>query len=330
MKRAFKISALITAVFVIMSALASCVECKKPDEDTGTPNFPLIPELSRRPDFISTENPGKNPETETKSGDYRRSTLYYLTDEGYILPVTVDIPQETGIARACLARLVSNPANRIETQKKGLKTLIPEGAVIEINIAGGLATVNLKNITKITTAEEEKAMFTGIVNTLTEFKNIDAVSVLINGKSGKTSNGIEMPVKHGKYALNAENADVAASGNAKPLQLFFPNEAGSHIIPVTRYTNGPADLYSAISGLVEGTSLLGLRSCFPKNTLALAATVENGTLLINLTSDFEKIAEIPGVFELAKQTALMTARQYSKINDVIFLVNGAPYSPETK
>ena len=340
MNSVFKILSLGLAVFLTAAAFSSCIGGGAAGEKPENTGFPLSPGLTYTPDIMPTgeagasenQQDGSDPETgmenENADEDYRRSTLYYLTDEGYILPVTVDIPWEAGIAKACLAKLVSNPENRMEAQQKGLKNPIPEGTVIEINISEGRANVNLKNMPPVLSAEQEKIMFTAIVNTLTGFDNIKTVSVMVNGRTGQTANGVDMPAEHGKYVLNTENAEVAVSGSAKPMLLFFPNESGSHIIPVTRYTEGSADMYTAISGLAEGTVLPALRSCFPENTLVLAATVENNVLCVNLTSDFKLISETPGLFELAQKTVLMTARQYADVNEVRFFINGAPYIHE--
>ena len=321
------------AIFLTAAAFSSCIGGGGTGENAENTDFPLSPGLmTHKPEVMPTGEAGTTagPDAESLNGsdEYRQSTLYYLTDEGYILPVTVNIPWEAGIAKACLSKLVSNPENRAETQQKGLKTLIPEGTVIEINISENKATVNLKDMPPVLSAEQEKMMFNAIVNTLTEFNNIKTVSVMVNGRAGKTANGVDMPAEHGKYALNTENADVAVSGSAEPMLLFFPNSSGSHIIPVTRYIEGTADIYTVISALTEGTALKDLRSCFPENTLVLAATVENGVLNVNLTSDFTAIAETPGLFELAKKSVLMTAKQYEDVNEVKFFVNGVPYIPE--
>ena len=69
---------------------------------------------------------------------------------------------------------------------------------------------------------------------------------------------------------------LLTSGSAKPLTLYFPNESGSLMIPITRYAEGSTDLYSCIQQLAAGTELRGLRSCFPENTLVLGAVIENG------------------------------------------------------
>lgn len=50
------------------------------------------------------------PEADTDSG-YRRTTLYYATEDGFIVPVMKSIPWEEGIGRAALSYLVSGIDN---------------------------------------------------------------------------------------------------------------------------------------------------------------------------------------------------------------------------
>ena len=73
-----------------------------------------------------------------------------------------------------------------------------------------------------------------------------------------------------------------------------------------------------------GTDLRGLRSCFPENTLVLGAVIENGILTVNLSSDFETVANDAGLLNIATQSVLLTALPYGSINEVHFAVNGIP------
>ena len=96
------------------------------------------------------------------------------------------------------------------------------------------------------------------------------------------------------------------------------------MIPITRYAEGSTDLYSCIQQLAAGTELRGLRSCFPENTLVLGVVIENGILTVNLSSDFETVANDAGLLNLATQSVLLTALPYGSINEVHFAVNGIP------
>ena len=130
MNNLFKTLALCMALLLVTLALTSCFSDKPPKGKPEDADLTPLPVPTGEPEQPESEKPEPTSETNAQQTDYRRSTLYYLTDEDYILPVTVDIPWETGIAKACLAKLVANPENRMETQQKGLKTVIPEGTVI--------------------------------------------------------------------------------------------------------------------------------------------------------------------------------------------------------
>lgn len=251
-------------------------------------------------------------------------TLYYLTDEGYLLPVTAAVPQQAGIAKACLAKMTDSEETRAALSKNGLKAVIPQGTEVQISIQNGEARVNLLNLPVMPDYDSEQQLFAAIVNTLTEFDSIETVSVFLNGCCDTTANGSLPPQKHGKYAINVENAEIATAGSAKPLTLYFPNESGSLMIPVTRYAEEDSNLYACIQQLAAGTTLHGLRRCFPENTLVLGAVIENGVLTVNLSSDFETVAKDSGLLSLATQSVLLTALPYGSINEVHFAVNGVP------
>lgn len=291
---------------------------------------------SDAPDCVTTPPPAScspvptpvcsAPATDDAAPDGKKvnKTLYYLTDEGYLLPVVASVPQQAGIAKACLAKMTASDENRAALSKNGLKAVIPQGTEIQISIQNGEARVNLVNLPVMPDYDSEQQLFAAIVNTLTEFDSIETVSIFLNGCNDITANGSLPPQKHGKYALNVENAEIATSGSAKPLTLYFPNESGSLMIPITRYAEGSTDLYSCIQQLAAGTELRGLRSCFPENTLVLGAVIENGILTVNLSSDFETVANDAGLLNLATQSVLLTALPYGSINEVHFAVNGIP------
>ena len=331
-RRTKRTAALLLAAFFAAS-LCGCgapkslfEETPSPLPATAAPGENPFADPSGRP--AGSEYPFETGETATaEPGQSVRATLYYVTDEGYILPVSTVIPWETGIAKACLSRLIATAGNSNELKKLGLNAPIPAGTVIQLSIEDGEARVNLQNMPALADYREEQNLFVSVINTLTQFPSIDTVSVFINGSAARTANGSELPCGAGAYALNVENGDVAVSGSAKAVTLYFPNSSGSQFIPVTRYLSSDG-LYRAISALAEGTELPGLRGCFPENTLVLGAAIEGGVLTVNLSKDFEKIAETPGRYSLAMHTVLLTARPYGSIDEIRFTVNGVPYAPD--
>ena len=59
-------------------------------------------------DPLENEADGQNLEHSTSSGNegYRRTVLYYATDDGFVVPVMKMIPWEEGIGKAALGYLM--------------------------------------------------------------------------------------------------------------------------------------------------------------------------------------------------------------------------------
>lgn len=327
MKKYINHGVLALIVALLFVNLSACTPNVNLPEQTPSTSGSLFDLLSQLPTFIPSNGPVSDTPEPTDSR-IRRSTLYFSTDDGYTLPVSVDVPWQDGIAKACLGKLIKNETNRLEFQQKGIVGVIPDGTEIELNIKEGSATVNLVHMPPLSSAEEEQRMFVSIVNTLMEFDSVDNVTILMDGKDDRTINGNILPSRQGTYRLNSEQPSVTTSGNANPITLYFPNSTGSVNIPITRYVQGETDLYSCISELVSGTKLLNLVNCFPENTIVLGVTLENGVLNINLSDDFKKIADTPGLYELASSCTALTAGSFGSVDEVRFLVNGVQFVPK--
>lgn len=313
-----------TAAAVLVLLMICFSACRIPPALTDPTPVPEVPAQSMLPGFLPDETASPSPSPE--GGRTVSATLYYVTDEGYLLPVVQRIPWEEGIAKACLARLTGSPELDNELKKQGLSAPIPAGTTVRLSISDGEATVRLSALPELFGARSEQNLFAAIVNTLTAFPSVNTVTITADGTDGLTEGGTALPVRFGSLALNTEDGTVQVSGSAKPLTLYFPNAMGSHFIPVTRYSES-GGLYAAVSALVSGTELPGLLSCFPENTLVLGAAIENGLLTVNLSEDFKKIAETPGLYSLAMQSVLFTAMKYGSVDEVLFTVNGAPFEP---
>ena len=313
---------LISAALILPLLFAACrfpPSLTEP-ETTAPPAAGETPEAVWDPMAGALEPPSENGERAIKK------TLYFASDEGYLLPVSLEIPWEDGIAMACLTRLRGDGETGARLERNGLCAPIPSGTGIKLAIAGGEAVVDLVGMSELPDSRSERNLFAAIVNTLIEFSSVDTVTVLLDGSGDRTAHGVEPPKSSGRIDINTEDSELPTSGSAKALTLFFPNRSASHFIPVTRYSSADG-LYAAISALADGTKLAGLIGCFPENTIVLGAAVENGLLTVDLTSDFEKIAETPVMYDLAMHTVLLTAEQYASVDEIRFTVNGTPFEP---
>lgn len=275
--------------------------------------------------------PSETPWDETPDAEatFRRSTLYYLSDEGFLVPVTKLIPWEEGIAKACLSYMIGTESNEREAAKLGLRTVIPSGAELSLAISERNATVNITGLEPLPDAGAELDMLEAIVNTLTEFSTVDTVTVTVEGEGGRLKHGTELPVKRGAYPLNPETDELETLQGAMPVTLYFPNSSGAVTVPVTRYMQKTPTVYSLARALIDGARVRGLRSCFPENTLLLGAAIENGTVTVNLSEDFRSVAETEGLYSLACSTLWLTLAESYDFERLVIQVNGEVFAPET-
>lgn len=276
---------------------------------------------------VPTELPyTEDPDIETT---FRRSTLYYASDEGYLVPVTKLVPWEEGIAKACLSYMTGTEVNSKAAGALGLKTVIPAGAELTITIKEGNALVDLSSMPPLPDAASEINMIEAIVNTLVGFSTVTTVTVTRDGAGGTLENGTELPVRMTAYPLNPEKGALETIAGAVPATLYFPNMQGTLTVPVTRYLNRDPSVYSLVSALIEGTGSDGLRSCFPENTLLLGAAIEGGTVTVNLSDDFKAVERTEGLFSLAVKTLWLTLAERFDFERLAIQVNGVNYAPET-
>lgn len=299
-------------VFILALILALCGCVPKPGESAGE-EPQALPTEAEEPDVQAT---------------FHRATLYYLSDEGYVVPVTKLIPKETGVAAACLACMQASPANTEAAERLGLRTVIPSGTVISINVREGTATVDLRSMPALGSIEEERAMLSAIVCAMTEFPTVDNVTVLREGAGGELENGAKLPVKQERVPLNPEEEEVPVMTGAVPCTLYFPNSGGSLTLPVTRYMSSEPSVYSMVSALIEGSRGKGLMNCFPEGTLLLGAASENGRAVVNLSEDFRSVAQTEGMFSLAYRTLWLTLAERFGITELTVTVNGEAFMPE--
>lgn len=262
---------------------------------------------------------------------YRKTVLYYASEDGFLVPVMKKIPWEEGIGKAALSYLVDNDVNSKAASANGLNALIPEGTNISLNISkDGKAVVDLSNMKELASKEDENLMVSSIVNTLTEFPTINTVTITVDGKKvSALSNSTKLTGNMSSFAMNVEDGEVSASTDgASALTLYFPNRSGSLNVPVTRYTNNGISLENAMKELTYGPKNKALLTCFPSGTEVLSASVENGVATVDLSAEFLNNDYYDGLKEAAYETMYLTANSIEEIYELNVLVEGKEYNFE--
>ncbi len=255
---------------------------------------------------------------------------WYEDGDGYLVPVTQQVAQQDGIAKATLSLMVKSSQNDLTAARMGLKNILPEGTSFDIDISGGKARVDLsKEALNCMSAEEELLMVHGTAAALCCFDTVEQVSFLFDGqKRSQLTHGTDVSGVFSMDNINVESADVTSSVYADQMQLYFPSASGRMLVPVTRTVFSPADLSTAILELVKGPKKdSGLEQAVQEKCGIRSVTVKNGVATIDFTREFAGIAENDDGGQLAVRAVVFTASQFPGVEKVNILVEGEPFRP---
>lgn len=268
--------------------------------------------------------------TNEKSASTVSTIVYYQDNSGYLVPVMKQIENQQGIAKATLSMMVSSPRNDMEAARLGLRTVLPEGTEIDLDISGGVARVDLGgSVDTLPDAEAESNMVSAVVQTLTEFDTVNTVRFLVDGQEkSELAHGTSVEGDFTRGELNLESASAALSpDDAQTVMLYFPGETGSLIVPVTRMVYGEADVNTAVLELAKGPSASSpLDSVLPSGCgLIDVKTDSDGKVTVNFTREFIEIAEKDDGGRQALKALMLTCAQFAGVKSVEILVEGEPY-----
>ncbi len=261
--------------------------------------------------------------------DMRKTVLYFEDELGYIVPVMKQIPWVEGIGASAVSQLVANPDADAQMAYLGLNPVLSEGTELSLSIKEGAATLKLsEGAIAAANPVSEMNKVSAIVNTLTEFVSIDSVLIKQEGCKGKLPCGTDISKAFGTFDLNVVTTLSAADlDNASKLLLYFENEAGTAIVPITKFVGGQADAFAAMSELVKGPGEGGLKNMFPQGTALLGVSVDDdGIASINFSKELETIRETPEKEKKLLRCIILTLMQFDNIEEVRVLMDGKEFS----
>ncbi len=264
--------------------------------------------------------------------DAVKTVVYYQDNYGYLVPVTRSIPNEPGIAKATLAMMVKSAYNDMEAARLGLRTVLPEGTSIDLDVSkDGVARIDLgTQVLKMADAQAEAAMVDAVVQTLTEFPTVERVEFLVGGqKRDALTFGTKLSGTFERGSINLEGGQLAAEPEAmQTVQLYFPGDASSLLVPVTRMVYGPSDINTAVLELAKGPSTQSpLENTLPPGCGLIDVAVKDGVATLNFTKEFMNIAENSDGGRVALRALVLTCTKFDGIKRVDVQVEGKPYDP---
>ena len=309
--------------------------------ETPTPAPSETPAAEESPQSEATPAPegtavpveSAEPDAEVQSADAGTvdTVVYYQDNYGYLVPVQCKVPAEDGIAKATLSLMVKSTANDMQAARLGLRTVLPENISIDLDIADGLARIDLgKEALDMPDAAAESNMITAIVQALTEFPTVEKVEFLVGGQKLETlPHGTSVSGQFTREDLNPEMASAGiALEDAEPVTLYFPGDASDVLVPVTRMVYSEPDINTAVVELCKGPSASSpLENVLPAGCGVIDVNVEDGVAKINFTGEFIDLAENSDGGRLALKALVLTCTQFDGIEGVEIYVDGEPYDP---
>ncbi len=282
-------------------------------------------------EIISVEPPINVTETNAAvQGDTQPTVVFYQDGEGYLVPVTRQIPKQDGVAKATLALMVKSSQNDMEAARLGLRTVIPEGTTFDINIADQKARVDMsKEALNCQNAEEETLMVQAVTSALCTFSTVDEVTFLFDGqKRSKLTNGTDVSGAFTEDGLNMESVTTMSTANADQIQLYFPSQTGRMLIPVTRTVFSTADLTTAMLELAKGPrDDSGLERPLPKDCGLKGVTMKDGVVTVDFTKEFMEVSQQSDGGKQALRAILFTCAQFPGVKKVEVKVEGEKFVP---
>lgn len=221
-------------------------------------------------------------------------TLYYRDSENCLIPVTRRVARQEGIARAAINGLIDNALNREGIEYFGLYPVLPKGTeILGINIKEGLGTIDFNNeFLKYASETDERSIIASVVYTLTEFKTIEGVRILVNGyakeklKYGTDISGV---LNRSNVLINAARVNLK-EGLKKADVYLLKNIRDSfvYILPCSKEYSGTADenLPAEIAGFLKETAGDGnLYSEIPPEVKLVGSSIKNGLLTVNFNEE---------------------------------------------
>ena len=307
-------------------------ETPAPSETPAAEETPQS-EATPAPEGTAVPEESEEPEAEVQSADAGTvdTVVYYQDNYGYLVPVQCKVPAEDGIAKATLSLMVKSTANDMQAARLGLRTVLPENISIDLDIADGLARIDLgKEALDMPDAAAESNMITAIVQALTEFPTVEKVEFLVGGQKLETlPHGTSVSGQFTREDLNPEmaSADIALE-DAEPVTLYFPGDASDVLVPVTRMVYSEPDINTAVVELCKGPSAASpLENVLPAGCGVIDVNVEDGVAKINFTGEFIDLAENSDGGRLALKALVLTCTQFDGIEGVEIYVDGEPYDP---
>lgn len=266
-----------------------------------------------------------------------KQTLYLEDAHGYVVPVTMTLPKEEGVAQQVLKYMVKG--GPVEAMlPEGFSAILPEGTkILGMKIKEGVATVDFSNEFTKYDKNDERKILDAITRALTEFDNIKKVTIWVNGYPLN-----EMPVSQTptnlltrEGGINLELAANAVPGHTSAVTVFFQGQwdnENTYFVPVTRliprtdqlaravveeFIKGPKDNSPLVNAIIPTTKVLDVKQ-------------QGDLVTVNLSEDVLNFDSGREANPLAMEALVLSLTETTGAKQVQIFVEGKPMASSGK
>lgn len=283
-------------------------------------------------DKIDPEENGEDyvelPETENEGEtSLEDGRILYVADMlgNFCLPVTYDIPFEEGIAKAVVRHLVEGGPAQEYLSTNGFKAVLPAGTdILGMKVDEGNCIVDFSE-EFLQTADEvhERLMLEALTYTLTEFPNIDSVTIWVNGfPLTEMPHGTIVDPKLTRDGGINSTSSAKGTGAAVTVYMRLDSMGSRLLVPVTRPVASAINpVESALEQLIGGPSGdSNLSGALPAGTRVQDLTANEGTAQVDFSSELATADDM----DVAVAAVVLTLTELPSIDSVVMTIDGEP------
>lgn len=291
--------------FILLAVISLFCACSPPmNKEKGDTDGITAVQESRKEEIggvqgdlpAADDNKGVSDKNSYPGDDVKMLTItpYYQDKDGCVIPVSRKIAKQEGVARAAVNCLIDSSTNREELEYYGLYPVLPMGTeILGLNLKEGMAVIDFnKRILEYGSEANERSIVTSLVYTLTEFKTIKDVKIMINGyAAGKLKYGTDVSgiLNRGNILANKNRVSLKEGLAKTDIYVFKTVKDGfSYLLPVSVEFEGSGNknLPGRIVELLGSQPADGsLYSEVPKDTKLIGYSVNSNLLTLNFSGE---------------------------------------------
>lgn len=255
--------------------------------------------------------------------DQETVVVYFATLDGKnLVPVTLSINPTKEVAKIAVEKLLAGPENNFS------KETIPEGTKLkDIYLQDRTVVVDFTDEIKQVSEKDGQLAIDSLVMTLTEFKEVDDVQILINGQVQKQLDGIDID----QSIKRRSDINLYKTEGKARVRVFFSDANAVYLVPVTLNVPGTdlplAAMKKLIVGPPAGSGLI--RTVWP-GTRVKFFSVQNGIATVDFSPEVLGYGGGTTAESMLINSVVLTLTQFEEIETVQLLFDGKKleYLPE--